>query len=133
VKWDAIDELFPPGMMEDMFKAYLRLIRAMGTSLERWEQVERDLLPEAQKEIQRQANATDTIHTNAYLHTLFIDQAIRTPDSIAVVAPDKTLTYEELRQRAHRIGHRLRREGIQPNDLVAIFMKKGWEQVAAAL
>ncbi len=133
VKWDAIDELFPPGMMEDMFKAYLRLIRAMGTSLERWEQVERDLLPESQKEIQRQANATDTIQTNAYLHTLFIDQAIRTPDSIAVVAPDKTLTYEELRQRAHRIGHRLRREGIQPNDLVAIFMKKGWEQVAAAL
>ncbi|MEL6764643.1 MAG: amino acid adenylation domain-containing protein, partial [Cyanobacteria bacterium J06607_6] len=76
------------------------------------------------------------------LHTLFFDQAQQQPDHPAVIASDgatpvlgdhRTLTYGELRQHVLQLAHHLRQQGVQPNQLVAVAMTKGWESVVATL
>ncbi|MFG2063964.1 non-ribosomal peptide synthetase [Micromonospora sp. NPDC048871] len=47
-------------------------------------------------------------------------QASRTPDAVAVVAGDRTLTYRDLDERANRLAHRLIAEGVQPGQPVAV-------------
>ncbi|MFD6565073.1 amino acid adenylation domain-containing protein [Micromonospora profundi] len=47
-------------------------------------------------------------------------QASRTPDAVAVVSGDRTLTYRDLDERANRLAHRLIAEGVQPGQPVAV-------------
>lgn len=67
------------------------------------------------------------------IHDRVIEQVRRTPHAIAVIAGDKKLTYQELYSRALELAHQLRSLGVQPNQLVAILMTRGWEQAVALL
>jgi len=54
------------------------------------------------------------------VHQLFEEQVERTPDKVAVIACDKTLTYAELNEQANRIAHSLVTKGIGIGDIVAL-------------
>jgi amino acid adenylation domain-containing protein len=43
------------------------------------------------------------------------------------------MTYQQLCARANSLGHQLRSFGVRPNQLVAVVMDKGWEQVVAVV
>lgn len=58
------------------------------------------------------------------IHTLFEEQAAKTPDKTAVVAQDKTHTYRELNSQANCIAHSLIEKGIKPNDIVAFMLPR---------
>ncbi|WP_007509238.1 non-ribosomal peptide synthetase [Pseudofrankia saprophytica] len=60
-------------------------------------------------------------------------QARRTPDAPAVVADEATLTYAELTGRAYRLAHRLIRQGIGTEDIVALRYPRGLDMVVATL
>ncbi|MEX2664788.1 amino acid adenylation domain-containing protein, partial [Candidatus Uabimicrobium amorphum] len=51
----------------------------------------------------------------------------------AVVSARGDLTYQELYTLSNKIGHKLRECQVKPNQLVAVVMEKGWEQVAAVV
>jgi len=53
------------------------------------------------------------------VHQLFEEQAAKTPDKVALIACDKTLTYAELNDNANRIAHSLAEKGVKKNDIVA--------------
>ena len=53
------------------------------------------------------------------VHQLFEEQVARTPDKVAVIACDKTLTYAELNEQANRIANALIDKGVKHNDIVA--------------
>lgn len=92
------------------------------------------LLNKQEQKYLKEVNATATHHSyNHCLHNLINDQAKERPNSLAIVSADKVLTYEEVLAYANRIAHRLITLGAKPNQLVAIVMEKGWEQVVAAL
>ncbi|WP_416971231.1 non-ribosomal peptide synthase/polyketide synthase [Streptomyces sp. 4F14] len=67
------------------------------------------------------------------LAALFERQASRTPDALAVVAPETTLTYAELDARANRIAHLLLAHGAAPERLVALALPRSADLVAAIL
>jgi polyketide synthase PksN len=70
---------------------------------------------------------------DATLHALFEAQRARTPDAIAVVCGDLSLTYQELDDRTGRLADRLRREGVGPETLVAVLVERTIDMVVAPL
>ncbi|KAM3115390.1 amino acid adenylation domain-containing protein [Phormidesmis sp. 146-33] len=131
--WDAVEGLFPDGMVDAMLTAYCRLLEDLATCDRPWQADRSVLLPTADQALQTTLNETTAPVSKHLLHTLFIAQAQMQPDHSAVIAPDRTLTYAELLRRATYIGHQLRRSGVLPNQLVAIVLEKGWQQVVAVL
>lgn len=136
-RWNAVEELFPPGLLNDMFEAYCLLLQDLANLEEPWQEPGSEtalrLIPPAQVAHRASVNATDRTVPAKMLHTLFAEQVPRGADWPAVITPQETITYEELYRRANQVGHRLRRLGVRPNTLVGVVMEKGWEQVAAVL
>ncbi|MEG4958745.1 MULTISPECIES: amino acid adenylation domain-containing protein [unclassified Microcoleus] len=123
--WDAVEELFPPGMIDDMFDAYCRLLQSLANEEETW-----------QKTVQFQQAFTNSIEASipdVLLHELFAEKVASRSHEPAVITSTRTLTYEELYLRSNQVGHRLRKLGARPNQLVAVVMEKGWEQIVAVL
>ncbi|EIJ36858.1 non-ribosomal peptide synthetase [Thiothrix nivea] len=136
-RWNVVDTLFPAGMMDAMFDAYLgclqKLLSEESAWRERWPDTAKRLLTPAQLEQRHAANATDAPIADELMHTLFHKQVAQRPHAPAVIAAERTLSYQELYELSNRIGHRLQTLGVQPNQLVAVVMEKGWQQVAALM
>ena len=61
------------------------------------------------------------------------DQASKTPDSIAVVFGDESLTYRELNQRANQLARELVKHGAGPDQLVGIFVDRSLDMMVTLL
>lgn len=131
--WDAIDEIFPTGLLDDMFQAYCRLLKSLAMDDQVWQMDTINLLSPDCNAMQLKANATNVPVADALLHEQFDIKACDVPALIAVIAEDKTLTYGELQVRARNLGAQLQSLGATPNRLIAVVMEKGWEQVVATL
>ncbi len=67
------------------------------------------------------------------LHQWFERQADRTPDNTALVFEGKRLTYSELNASANQLAHYLRKLGVGPDVLVAMYMERSLEMVVGIL
>ena len=67
------------------------------------------------------------------IHELFEERVERTPEAVAVVFEDQQLTYRELNWRVNQLAHHLRRQGVRPETLIALFMERSSEIVIAIL
>ncbi|MFN9545795.1 MAG: non-ribosomal peptide synthetase, partial [Cyanobacteriota bacterium] len=63
----------------------------------------------------------------------FEEQAERTPDAVALVFEEKSLSYAELNASANRLAHHLITQGIRPDDRVAIGVERSLEMVVGLL
>lgn len=133
VTWDSVDDLFFPGFIGDMMDAYVGLLRRLALDDGAWDVVRQPLVPAAQLARRAEVNATEAPVPAATLRSLFVEQARRAPGATAVIAPGRTLTYGELHALSNRVGRALCERGVGGDALVAVVMRKGWEQVAAAL
>ncbi|HEX8652353.1 MAG TPA: amino acid adenylation domain-containing protein [Pyrinomonadaceae bacterium] len=133
INWDAVEELFPEGLLDDMFDAYCGLLQRLADDEQTWLSTTLDLVPAAQRARRAALNDTGKQLPTSMLHTLFNEQAAHRPQQAAVVTRARTLTYEELQRLSKKVGHWLRQRGARPNTLVAVVMEKGWEQVVAVL
>ncbi|EST38536.1 hypothetical protein N566_06915, partial [Streptomycetaceae bacterium MP113-05] len=61
----------------------------------------------------------------ALIHERLAEQAIRTPDAVALVAEDATLTHRELDERANQQAHHLVSLGAGPGSLVGLSVERG--------
>jgi amino acid adenylation domain-containing protein len=84
--------------------------------------------------VQRNAiNATEASISEELLHELFAAQVQLRGNELAIISSERNLTYQELCDRSNQVGHRLRKLGATPNQLVAVVMAKGWEQIVAVM
>ena len=63
------------------------------------------------------------------LHQYFEEQVKKTPDSIAVVFGEKSISYKELNEKANKLGGYLKHYGIKPNNLIGIALERSLEMV----
>jgi len=131
--WQSVDAIFPAGLIDAMFGAYCELLQRLASMEESWSEPVRHLLPEQQRTLLAEVNATEAPVSDKLLHTLFLDQVVQRPDQLAVISADRLLTYKEVYNRALQLAYQLREEGVRPNQLVGVVMEKGWEQVVAVL
>ncbi len=67
------------------------------------------------------------------IHELFEIQAKRTPEKIAVVDGEVSLTYRELDERANQLAHHLQSQGVGPDVLVAVSLDKSLNTIVGLL
>ncbi|HMZ78170.1 MAG TPA: amino acid adenylation domain-containing protein, partial [Acidobacteriota bacterium] len=67
------------------------------------------------------------------LHQLIEAQVERTPDAIAVVFEDQSLTYRELNSQANQLAYHLQQQGVGPDVLVGICVERSLEMVIGLL
>ncbi|MFF3488514.1 amino acid adenylation domain-containing protein [Streptomyces sp. NPDC002701] len=65
--------------------------------------------------------------------TLVEAQAARTPDEVAVVTGDESVTYREVNDRADRLAGELLRRGVGPESVVAVSLPRSADLVVALL
>ncbi|MFI0897909.1 amino acid adenylation domain-containing protein [Streptomyces sp. NPDC020983] len=133
VNWDYVEDLFPAGMMEEMFEAHRAALELLAGGEAAWDEREVIALPQGQVEERLRANDTRRDIPEKTLCALVEEQAARTPDAVAVIAADGEHTYAELVADSHRLAHVLQATGAARDTLVGVIAEKGYEQVAAAL
>ncbi len=131
--WDAIEGLFPPGLIEDMFPAYTEYLDLLASGAVPGPAISRLALSAVQRERRDLYNATDAPRAPGLLHAGFFAMSEKQPSQIAVDDPRRRVSYGELAGRACSAARRLREAGIGEGDLVAVVMEKGWEQIASVL
>ncbi|MDB6019140.1 MAG: amino acid adenylation domain protein, partial [Pedosphaera sp.] len=67
------------------------------------------------------------------LHTQFEEQVRKTPDAVALLYEDETITYAELNARANQLAHELQSAGVCAESLVAIYMDRCPEMVISII
>ncbi|MBJ6765276.1 amino acid adenylation domain-containing protein [Myxococcaceae bacterium JPH2] len=133
LNWDVAEELFPPGMLEDMFNAFRALLHQLAEDDAAWSRKDLEVIPWRQREVLARVNDNALPLSGALLHTGFFRNAAERPNAPALATSEGTLTYGELSRRASRLGRELRERGATPNRVVAVVMEKGWEQIVAVL
>ncbi|MBP0020476.1 MAG: amino acid adenylation domain-containing protein [Cyanobacteria bacterium SBLK] len=130
--WDVVEELFPTDLVAEMFAAYCRLLETLATSATAWQETP-SLLPPAQLARTDAINCTHAPISEALLHEGFTARVAERASELAVIAPQRTLTYQELFNFSNQLAHRLQKFGAGCDRFVAVVMEKGWEQVVAVL
>ncbi|MEL7246566.1 MAG: AMP-binding protein, partial [Cyanobacteria bacterium J06573_2] len=72
-------------------------------------------------------------NTQPLLHQLFFDRVALNPDKQAIVTSNQSFTYQELSNYSKTLALELQQLGVQQNQLIAVVMSKGWEQIVAVL
>lgn len=67
------------------------------------------------------------------IHSLFEEQALRTPEGSALVFGNDRLTYRDLNQRANQLAHHLQHLGVGAESLVGICVERSLEMVVGIL
>lgn len=133
LSWDTIDQLFPENVLDQMFACYVSLIRRLAEDDQPWHLPLRSLIPEKQLQRRVQFNKTEALLPVKLLHEPFFQMAETVPEAPAVLAPSKTLSYGQVLRYSVKLAYLLRERRIRANELVAVYMHKGWEQVVAVL
>ncbi|WP_165423126.1 non-ribosomal peptide synthetase [Ktedonosporobacter rubrisoli] len=93
------------------------------------------LLTEAERlQIIEEWNRTSIDYPQALcLHHLFESQALRSPDSIALVYKEEHISYQALNERADYLANVLTKEGAGPETLIGVYLGRSSELIIALL
>ena len=93
------------------------------------------LMPAAERDLVLHGwNATARDHDRTLtMHAAFEAQVAQTPDAVALVCDDDSLTYAALNARANRIAHVLGQMGVTRGTLVGLCAGRSTDMVAGAL
>ncbi|WP_162231037.1 non-ribosomal peptide synthetase, partial [Winslowiella iniecta] len=130
--WIVIDNLFPPGMIDAMFRAYGALLDRLTDDATLWQQPVALPLPVDQQQIRTAVNRTQKNLPLATLHAGFFEQAARRPQAIALIAAGEQWSYQQLAQQARQVAARLNQLDCRDRP-VMVSLAKGAPQIIAAL
>jgi amino acid adenylation domain-containing protein len=138
VFWDALDAQFAPGLLDTMFDAYVGLLKRLAHDDAAWTEVDPLPLPPAQALVRERVNGLARALPQDRLHTRFLDSARQHADRPAVLGLGWSLSYGELEMQVRDVAVRIRhalgeRAADAPPPVVAVVMRKGWQQVAGVL
>ncbi|SHM60400.1 non-ribosomal peptide synthetase [Ruminococcus flavefaciens] len=126
--WDELEDLFPQGMIEDMFKAFGHLLERLAD--EPWDK-SFDVLPEEQKLRREKALTTESSEPH-YIHTAFLEKAVAAPEKAALIDGEtgNVITYGELAENAMKIAAFLGSMEVH-DEPVAVSIPRGTAQIRA--
>lgn len=133
VNWKYDTALFDAATAEQLLRQYVHLLETVPADPEQLVDACSLLSPEERHTLMVEWNATEAAHPERPVHELFAEQAARTPDALAVVAGQDSLTYAELDERSGRLASHLADLGVGPGSLVAVYLERSPELLTALL
>tara|TARA_R110001606_G_scaffold26447_4_gene85368 strand:+ start:10835 stop:14323 length:3489 start_codon:yes stop_codon:yes gene_type:complete len=131
--WDVRADIYPTGMIEDMFEAYQDILHSLCGD-------EASELYEIGFEQERETAAVSKLSqsdrrpdAHRLLHELVETAAARCPDAVAVIQKDHSYTYDQLMERARAIASLLQARNVKPNDVIGIHTDNRYQQIYCAL
>ncbi|HEX6371569.1 MAG TPA: amino acid adenylation domain-containing protein [Longimicrobium sp.] len=127
-------DLFRRGTIERMLRHLARVLEQVAAAPEaRLSEI--GLLDDVERaQVLEEWNRTEAGYfSNLCIHHLFQARAERTPDAVALVCEDDSLTCGALNARANQLAHHLRGLGVGPDAVVAMHLGRGVEAVVALL
>ncbi|KAG0196829.1 hypothetical protein BGX28_009696 [Mortierella sp. GBA30] len=96
---------------------------------------ELEVLPQEEHDMMIQSwNSTErSIPSERCVHQLFEDQVEKTPDAIAIMFNDRSMSYRTLNTKANSLARKLVGLGVKPGDHVAILLERSFELVISEL
>jgi amino acid adenylation domain-containing protein/non-ribosomal peptide synthase protein (TIGR01720 family) len=70
---------------------------------------------------------------NKTVHQLFEEQVTKTPDNIAVIFKNKSLTYAELNQKSNQLAHYLLKQGVKAETIIGLCFERDLQMVIGLL
>jgi len=128
-EWDYVAELFPDKLIENMHQAFCDIFTRLAVQPEIWTQ---NIALFSEQTLPKIPERTFE-NSDALLHELFIKNVEKNPQQPAILTPTEEISYQTLYQSANQIAFVLNELDIGTNQLVAIYMQKGWQQVVACL
>ena len=129
-------QIFERGTIERFLDSYRTLLRHAVADPGRAISALPVLTEQQRRHVLADFNATELAFADEdgqCLHEMVAAQARRTPDRLAVVIDDRSLTYAELDRRANQLAHRLRALGAGPDQPIGIRMHRSLELVVGLL
>ncbi|WP_186032284.1 non-ribosomal peptide synthetase, partial [Burkholderia gladioli] len=127
-------ELFDRSTVERMGGHFLRLLAAFAAAPHSRVDSLSMLGDDEFEQVTARWNATATaIPYPPTAHALFEAQARRTPDAVAVVHEDVSLSYAGLDADANRLAHHLRAAGVGPDTKVALYLTRSPRMIVGML
>jgi len=122
--------IYEKSTIERILNGYLNLLDKLTENPEaRIDSVEAVDEKEKQQILVGFNNTTADYPQDKTIVELFEEQVEKTPDSVAVVFEDTSLTYAEFNQKANQVAYKLREFGVKPNDFVAIVSERSLEMI----
>lgn len=135
ISWDAVEEMFPTGVLDDMFNSYIELILELDR-IENWS-MKPDVLPEWQQKV-NEKNLRDLLpfkYPDELLYDGFIRNVKTQPDNIAVVdsSTSEKISYRALYEKSISLANYLINSGVGPGAYVGITLPRTSRQIIAIL
>jgi amino acid adenylation domain-containing protein len=130
---ECASDLFDPATVETLFARWVRLLDAVVADPDR--PISRiDLLTAPERHLLLvNYNDNTSLVDQTSLPVLFETQAQATPQAVAVVFEDTTLTYQQLNTKANQLARALISKGVRPEQIVALALPRSPELVVAIL
>jgi len=133
VNWDVRTGVLEDGVLAAMWQAFEHLLTGLSSSPTLWDAICPVALPADQARVQAAAQGEASDFPDARLHDGFLTHARTAPQRPALVDAQGTVSYGELHRMAASVRSTLQIQNVRPGEIVAIVMKKGRWQIAAAL
>lgn len=129
--WDTVDELFPEGMIDDMFTSFGNLIKKLASS--DWNAYF-DVSPKDYTDFVKREAKVGELKEKECIHSSFVKWCKKTPDAIALIDSERgvVLTYGQLYKKCLAAASAISKKKIlgQP---IALTLNRGFEQIVAAM
>lgn len=133
--WDAVEELFPENLIDEMFSVYVSFINYLADDFNNWNKCASDILLRSQEEKRRRDIPKILPEPSKCLHESFFEFAKQNPEKTVLIddSANITLSYGELAERALKTAGLLKAMGVKENDAVGITLPRGINQIEAIL
>ena len=126
-------DLFDQSTITRLIRHFEQLLSGAAANAEQ-KVYELPLLSEREREqILEEWNRTEADYPERCIHTLFEEQAQRTPDVVALVDGEQVVSYGELNRRANRLARHLLRLGVGPESPIGLCLRRSVEMVMGML
>lgn len=133
--WDYIEEIFPSGMINEMFESLKSTLLNMINNKYNTSKII-DVKSNLKKERLSKMKVVPHLKNPAEnLVSFILSPMTRYSENIAIICSDtnERITYKKLKEKVNRLANLLQKSGINKGELVAVSLPRGIDQIVSVL